>query len=72
MISRRQLITGLAAGAGRAADPWSMYGEAVSSGRAAGTSRVPKLKISVIKAARLNGLNRGFVRVYEELRSGQA
>jgi galactonate dehydratase len=44
--------------------PLAAFSQTVSAGRAAGTSRIPKLTISAIKAARLRSVNSRFVRVY--------
>jgi galactonate dehydratase len=42
------------------------YTALVRDGRAAGTSRVPKLKVTKIRAVRMRGMNSRFVRVYTD------
>ena len=57
MQSRRQLFRSLtAAGAGLLANPWVVYGQQLTERRIAGTSRVPKLKITEVRGGGVGGL----------------
>lgn len=58
-MRRRTFLTSCLTGIGA-------YTALVSDARAAGTSRVPKLKISAVKAARLRKMGSSFVRVYTD------
>jgi galactonate dehydratase len=58
-LLRREFLNYFVAGA-------SSYSLWLREARAAGTSRVPKLKIKAIKALRLRDLNNHFVRVYTD------
>lgn len=67
MGNRRQALKGLTAGvAGRIARPLVGYSEMVGDARALGTSRIPKLKITEVRAVELRGINSKYVRVYTD------
>jgi galactonate dehydratase len=63
MTTRRGVLSTLAGGAAAGA---TGFAQTVADGRAAGTSKVPKLKISAVKAVRLKGINSRFVRVHTD------
>ncbi|MCI0721039.1 MAG: hypothetical protein L0338_19025, partial [Acidobacteria bacterium] len=67
MHTRRRFLTNLAvAGAGLQIRPWATYSQHLSDRRTLGTSRVPKLKITEVRAVELEGFSSKFVRVYTD------
>lgn len=68
MQNRRTFIAKIGAAACTLATPWTAYTQQLNDGRAAGTSRVPKLKITEVRAVELDGIgaNSKFVRVYTD------
>ena len=66
MGNRREVLKGLAGAAGLMARPFASYSEMVGDGRALGTSRIPKLKITEVRAVELRGINSKYVRVYTD------
>jgi galactonate dehydratase len=66
-MDRRSLLRLMAGAAGASiANPWKAYTQHLRDQRMAGTSRVPKLKITQVRAVELKGFGSRFVRVYTD------
>ena len=64
--NRREVLASLAGGALGLSCPLAGYSQLAADAKAMGTSRVPKLKITAVRAVELEGINSKFVRVHTD------
>ncbi|MEX2264431.1 MAG: mandelate racemase/muconate lactonizing enzyme family protein [Bryobacteraceae bacterium] len=63
---RRSFLSVVGAAGASIANPWKAYTQQLQDQRMSGTSRVPRLKITKVRAVELKGFGSRFVRVYTD------